>query len=640
MVRCVTFEIRWHDTLPIYSCAFQPISSARLAQVLDHNLGQGMYRGIGASDLAAAGLPPGHSLAGSDSANTTQDAVQQAPVLAGGQSWRLATAGGDNNVRIWMIHPNIPSPAALAASSTGAMHPPRTEYAATLTRHTGVVNVVRFSPQGDVLASAGDDGNVLFWVRSDQLRQAFGENHFTSAEGEAQYDKESWRVRLMTRATPQELYDMAWSPDGEHVAVGGTDFAVRIINTADGSVIREISEHQHYVQGVAWDPLQRYLATQSSDRSVHVYNLEQDNGKAMDTQLVSRHSRTSMHGAKPHETKAQFAVPAEPGSCPSSPSRKRHRSSSPAPLPTIRPPPSVHERLAASSTAPGDHVHKLYGDDRSSSFFRRLAFSPDGGLLATPTGQYLAYAPGANEPHKSPVASSNAVYLYGRANFGKSHTPIAVLPGHKSTTLVVSFSPILYRLRDTSAESASAMPAGTAVPLSTEVQDIPLSPKTPAVSTFGLPYRMVYAVATQDSVWIYDTQQAGPLCCFSNLHYAAFTDLAWSPDGQSLMMSSSDGYCSIAVFDYHELGRPYQYSEQPALHRAWNRPVDATTSSSIPTPASQPPATELPTPATPAATDATATAETAPLTSSAPSQSEPKKKRRVALKFEGPLPPS
>ncbi len=68
------------------------------------------------------------------------------------------------------------------------------------------------------------------------------------------------------------------------------------------------------------------------------------------------------------------------------------------------------------------------------------------------------------------------------------------------------------------------------------------------ISVIGLPYRMVYAVATQDSVWIYDTQQTGPICCFSNMHYASFTDLSWSPDGQTLMMSSTDGYCSVVVF--------------------------------------------------------------------------------------------
>lgn len=44
---------------------------------------------------------------------------------------------------------------------------------------------------------------------------------------------------------------------------------------------------------------------------------------------------------------------------------------------------------------------------------------------------------------------------------------------------------------------------------------------------FALPYRIVYAVATQDSVYVYDTQQQTPLCVVSNLHFATFTDLTW-----------------------------------------------------------------------------------------------------------------
>ena len=47
---------------------------------------------------------------------------------------------------------------------------------------------------------------------------------------------------------------------------------------------------------------------------------------------------------------------------------------------------------------------------------------------------------------------------------------------------------------------------------------------TPA---FALPYRIVYAVATQDAVLVYDTQQQTPLAVVSNLHYATFTDISW-----------------------------------------------------------------------------------------------------------------
>jgi chromatin assembly factor 1 subunit B len=65
--------------------------------------------------------------------------------------------------QIWQIHPNIPSPAALAAAaSTGggsalpAPHPPRVEYLATLKRHSGTVNCVRYCPRGELLATTGD----------------------------------------------------------------------------------------------------------------------------------------------------------------------------------------------------------------------------------------------------------------------------------------------------------------------------------------------------------------------------------------------------------------------------------------------------------------------------------------------------
>lgn len=67
----------------------------------------------------------------------------------------------------------------------------------------------------------------------------------------------------------------------------------------------------------------------------------------------------------------------------------------------------------------------------------------------------------------------------------------------------------------------------------------------------------MYAIATQDSVYLYDTQQALPLAYLSQLHYSTFTDLAWSPDGNSLFMTSTDGFGSLAVFETGELGDPF-----------------------------------------------------------------------------------
>lgn len=81
--------------------------------------------------------------------------------------------------------------------------------------------------------------------------------------------------------------------------------------------------------------------------------------------------------------------------------------------------------------------------------------------------------------------------------------------------------------------------------------------KSDPSAVFALPYRTIYAVATQDSVLLYDTQQTTPLCVVSNLHFATFTDLSWSTDGLTLLMTSSDGFCSVLAFEKEELGEVY-----------------------------------------------------------------------------------
>lgn len=310
---------------------------------------------------------------------------------------------------------------------------------------------------------------------------------------------------------------------------------------------------------------------------------------------------------------------------------------SPSPMPPL---PAIRTPAATPSWA----SVKLYGDEGFTNFFRRLTFSPDGGLLLTPAGQFEdpSVVPGAKtrsdgQPDDPPVqprkpsnsagvpSSSSSVFIYSRANFARP--PVAHLPGHKTASIAVRFSPVLYELRPNVAVpggkaqsevrkiviekgkdhdveldlgSYTSIQQPTSKPVSSSghssssggPNDIrpPPSPApssssrragTPAshsqsasngtASVFALPYRMLFAVATQDTVMIYDTQQSGPICMFTNLHYSAFTDVAWyvlscdlasrtcclyncchvirAPDGQSLMLASSDGYCSIVIFD-------------------------------------------------------------------------------------------
>ena len=73
-----------------------------------------------------------------------------------------------------------------------------------------------------------------------------------------------------------------------------------------------------------------------------------------------------------------------------------------------------------------------------------------------------------------------------------------------------------------------------------------------------LPYRYVFAVATQDAILFYDTQQSFPFGHVSQIHYLRLTDLSWSPDGRFLIATSTDGFSTFVTFDVNELGPPYR----------------------------------------------------------------------------------
>ena len=223
------------------------------------------------------------------------------------------------------------------------------------------------------------------------------------------------------------------------------------------------------------------------------------------------------------------SIPQSNVSSPLTPTHKIGRSPSPIPpppLPAIKPPPNVLSTINSK----GLNERISYGDENYTQFFRRLSFSPDGSLLITPAGQ-SDDIPSNNdnndkEDGKKRSISKSSVMIYGRNNM---LSPLACLPGHRSATIGIKFNPVLYNLRDRKEKPA-----------------------------FDLPFRMIYAVISKESVIIYDTQQFSPISIFSNLHWAGFTDASWSPDGQCLMLASLDGYCSIIVFDPNELGVPYE----------------------------------------------------------------------------------
>ncbi|KAL2809354.1 WD40-repeat-containing domain protein [Aspergillus granulosus] len=549
---------------------------------------------------------------------------------------RLATAGNDNNVRLWKVE------------TVG--HERKVSYLSTLVKHTQAVNVVRFSPKGEMLASAGDDGNVLLWVPSElQTQPGLGEDRSD--------DKETWRVKHMCRSSGAEIYDLAWSPDGVFIITGSMDNIARIYNAQTGQMVRQIAEHSHYVQGVAWDPLNEFVATQSSDRSVHIYSLKTKDGQftltshgkfhKMDlpARRISRGSPVPpdlsirSQPATSNSVAIASPVPSTPGTPmtshlpmdppPMSHSRRSSFSSSPnirrsaSPAPSL-PLPAVKPLEATSPGLGGLAVRNanIYANETFTSFFRRLTFAPDGSLLFTPAGQYKTSQTSLTDPGKTVDEITNTVYIYTRAGFNKP--PISHLPGHKKPSVAVKCSPVFYTLRkapEPSKHITLDTSPGEEGSSSIDAVVNAAEPPTPMLNTgdtksgpaakpseggttsansapppvFALPYRVVYAVATQDAVLVYDTQQQAPLCVVSNLHFATFTDLTWSNDGLTLMMSSSDGFCSTLSFAPGELGQPYTAPitapSAPAAQptSALPTPTNPTVTVPVPNPNSAPP---------------------------------------------------
>ncbi|XP_063249662.1 chromatin assembly factor 1 subunit B [Prinia subflava] len=372
---------------------------------------------------------------------------------ADGRINRLASAGVDTAVRIWKVEKGPDGKAIV-------------EFLSNLARHTKAVNVVRFSPSGEILASGGDDAVILLWKLNDSKEL---EPLVFQDEDEAQLNKENWAVIKTLRGHLEDVYDICWTSDGNYMASASVDNTAIMWDVNKGQKVSIFNEHKSYVQGVTWDPLGQYIATLSCDRVLRVYSTQ--------TKRVA------------------FNV----------------------------------TKMPSGSGAEGEaRSFRMFHDDSMKSFFRRLSFTPDGSYLLAPAG---CVESGENV--------TNTTYVFSRNNLKR---PVGHLPCPGKGTLAVRCCPVYFELRGASAkdEISASSPPGL----------------------FNLPYRLVFAVASEDSVLFYDTEQSFPFGYVSNIHYHTLSDISWSSDGSFLAISSTDGYCSFVTFEEDELGVPLKEKPQ------------------------------------------------------------------------------
>ncbi|KAF9678989.1 hypothetical protein SADUNF_Sadunf07G0093500 [Salix dunnii] len=325
-----------------------------------------------------------------------------------------------------------------------------------------MTSIMYFSPKGHRLA-CGSYGKFLL---------------IGSLHGERTGN--GWGVDLFLLKEEKRTCDFYWKLH-ENVIIFAlvVNFLIALVSVL-GSVHQLLDGHFHYVQGVAWDPLAKYIASISSDRTCRVY--------------VNK-PQTKTKGAEKMNYVSQHVI-------------------------------MKAEQQMSTKT-------HLFHDETLPSFFRRLAWSPDGSFLLVPAGMDL----------NRKCCSTSETWIMSNRNL---LLPAVMLPGASKPVVAVRFCPVPFSLRGLASDGL-----------------------------FKLPYRLIFAVATLNSLYIYDTESVPPIAILAGLHYAAITDISWSSNAQYLALSSRDGYCTLVEFEANELGSPTSFADErkDAVHQ--NKSPDA-----------------------------------------------------------------
>jgi chromatin assembly factor 1 subunit B len=166
-------------------------------------------------------------------------------------------------------------------------------------------------------------------------------------------------------------------------------------------MMNQFSDHEGFVQGVAWDPLDEYIISQGADQTCRIYQRDAPSVKKW---------------KKYHTLKQRKEI---------------HYPSSNELIPD--------ESTNVLAQAPVERQHQLFLDGQAVAFFRRLWFSCEGSFLLTPAGQFKDLS--SSEAEEKVIPS---VYIFHRSNLKR---PVMYLPS-QFPVLAIRFSPVFYSLRN------------------------------------------------------------------------------------------------------------------------------------------------------------------------------------------------